>query len=329
MRRTALQKQVQGQKRTEQVRGALDDLNVLPESGPQPGAGWRETDLGAGEDIDGDEQLQDDGDSVDIPLAAAMDASENPRAIPSCVALADVIGSRPPVVLFHLREEGGVIRADLCAAPSPQTAAALEELHALIESTFAQGLPQLTQEEREQLLGIKEASVARRLVLLARLAVKGGEKIEAGTSQAARLQFRPNDRGLERYASKFAALPDGMPFSLRLLLLDLRGRKGEDSFFDRLPLAIKLLALRRALEAERRERRAVTDYEFGEKIQRALEDLLEDRRIERPTEDQVRRRLRDNLKRSGLGNVFPKREERQLEYDRLGPVSPSSSEKTQ
>ncbi len=327
--RDFLQTRAQGQKRTELVREEMDRLDVPPELTSDCGALARDTDFGFDEEAAGDDQMQEDPDVVDVALASEAEAPEQPAPLRrAAIALSDVIGSRPPVVLFRLREAAGEIRAELCLKPSAENAEALEELRALVEECFRQGLPLLTAEERAQLLGTVPTNVARRLALLLRLAVKGGDKVVAEDGKS-RLQYTPNDRGLERYAGKFVALPDGTPFSLRLLLLDLRGRKAEDNFFDQLPLVIKLLALRRALDSEERERRAATDYEFGARMQHALEGLLGDPNVPRPTEDQVRRRLRDNLKRNGVGHLFPKKEDRQRHYDQMPATSSAGSEASQ
>src|SRR5262249_6918254 len=92
--------------------------------------------------------------------------------------------------------------------------------------------------------------------------------------ESAKVPFIPHDRGLERFQSKIAALPDGLPFSLRLLLLDRRGKRQlrRDPFLD-LPDPLLLLAVRRALALERETGRMHSDYEFGPLLRRALGEL--------------------------------------------------------
>jgi hypothetical protein len=80
--------------------------------------------------------------------------------------------------------------------------------------------------------------------------------------------------------------------------------------------------LRRALE--RKNGIAVSDYDFRAAIRVALEELL-GTSVPRPTEDQVRRRLRDNFKRRGLPDVFPNQRDRQCAYD-LESAVPSAGE---
>jgi hypothetical protein len=144
--------------------------------------------------------------------------------------------------------------------------------------------------------------------------------VSLGADDESGAKFTPHDVGLERFANKFAALPDGTPFSLRLLLLDQRGREASDHFFDQLPEAVKLLALRRALQQERAKGIAVSDNAFRDDLQRALEELL-GTPVPKPTEDHVRRRLRDHYNRKGLGDLFPNQRERQREYERLSAAS--------
>src|SRR5262249_59020735 len=124
-------------------------------------------------------------------------------------------------------------------------------------------------EEWHDLLHGGTASLGKRLLLLSRLAVAADTRIES-----AKVPFIPHDRGLERFQSKIAALPDGLPFSLRLLLLDRRGKRQprRDPFLD-LPDVLLLLAGRRALALERHGGRVHSDYEFCPVLRKALREL--------------------------------------------------------
>src|SRR5262245_32582246 len=104
--RVGLQKQVQGQKRTALVREEMDRLDVAPDPGPGCGATWLDTDLGAGDELDGDDLLHDDPDAPDATLAPDAEDPDQPEPPPRAMPLTGVIGSRPPSVLFRLAAEG-------------------------------------------------------------------------------------------------------------------------------------------------------------------------------------------------------------------------------
>src|SRR5205823_1016071 len=154
-------------------------------------------------------------------------------------------------------QEGDTIRVLATTQPrSADARAALEELRLFVESRFGAGPTIFTAAEWDQLLGKVPATLPERLLLLARLAIAGNSKVViSGIDDTdATLRFTPNDRGLEKYVSKFASLPDGTPFSLRLLLTDKRGKKKaqeeEASAWNQLPWAIKLEVLGRILAGE-------------------------------------------------------------------------------
>jgi hypothetical protein len=324
------QSQVQIQT-TMRRREGVEELSTPHEEAFLPGAAARVGDLGPDEEADGDCCL-DDGAAAPGEAAgedfSGSDETDEEQQDRRRLALADLLGSRPPVVLLRLGLADGGVEVRTCARPaSPKAREALEMLRQMVARCFADGRSHLAADEWDQLLGLVPAPLVRRLMLLLRLAIEAGEKVRLG--EETRAAFTPHDVGLERFANKFAALPDGTPFGLRLLLLDRRGTEGSEHLFDRLPDAVKLLALRRALQREQQAGKAVDDYEFGGEIQKALAELLgmEVHEVDRPTEDQVRRRLRDNFKRRGLPNVFPNQAARQVSYDRAAAIPCTPTEK--
>src|SRR5262249_4649961 len=158
---------------------------------------------------------------------------------------------------------------------------------------------------------------------LTRLAVRGNTRI----SIPAKRSFRPNDRVLGRYAGKFAALPDGLPFSIRLLLEDGQGRrKAEGAFasrtFNQLPAALQLQALPLALQREAEARPAKDDDGLADLLVAALKGLgLE---VDNPAYRHVIG-LREKLKYHGLGHLFPNAATRQERYG-CSPPSPAATE---
>ena len=340
------QKQEQSQLQvqlTERRRTGLDELAVPSTAVMLPGASILNGDLGHDEEANGDDLLDDSEESGEP--GADVVAVEEPEAagpgflpdVPRQLTLADLLGSRPPVVLLRVDSTGDAITVRSCAAPSSERAAeALELLRCFVERRFNDGRSNFSDEEWAELLGRAPAPLTRRLLLLLRLAIGGSEKVrlgedrEGGAEAAEGPTITFHDVGLWRFAGKFATLPDGTPFSLSMLLVDERGREG-GHFFDQLPDAVKLLALRRALRMERERRRADSDIEFRHSLQQALEDLLETD-VPKPTVDHVRRRLRDNFKRKkelkGLPPLFPNQQARQQDYDRLPAPASLSREGT-
>ena len=113
---------------------------------------------------------------------------------------------------------------------------------------------------------------------------------------------------------KFAALPDGTPFSLRLLLRDQRGKRARASRVSGLlevPDPLLLMAVRRVLLLEQNERRARGDYDIGPELRVALADLGFPLKSV-PTEEEVRT-LRERRFWKKLG-LFPKASIRQQGY---------------
>ena len=332
------QGQARGRERTAVIRVGLADLEVDWGHEVMPGGCPAPSDLGADDELDGDLHGDDaDGDDDGLELLPAPDEG-TPLANRTGPSLADLLGSRPPIVLVRIRMDGDRVRARTeLPPPTPAAAESLAELRAFHAHLFQQGRDTFAPADWDRLVGAVPAPPAERLVLLARLAVGGNTAVEltyheqhstdpvmpwaetwigatgADDPGAIRYRFKPNDRGQERYAKKFAALPDGTPFSIRLLLLDARGRRPADPHpFDLLPMAVKLQALRRILDAEQRAGQAFDYDRFRAEFQTALDDL--GIAIDRPTWKHVKNLL-ENLATNGLGEAFPPKEERQRRYD--------------
>jgi hypothetical protein len=310
---------------TEVRREGMEAIDAPAEAHALPGLAAVNGDLGPDDEAEGD-VVADDGDvsgsgepgAGDVVLTEEVEpTARGPRQL----SLDDLLGSRPPVVLLRVDCVKGEVKVRPCAAPSfPPAALALDLLTRFVGQRFQDGRPKLTDEEWNELIGGEAAPLGKRLTLLLRLAVKPGEKVSLGEGTGA--AFTPNDIGLERFANKFAALPDGTPFSIRLLLLDERGKKksgGDGGFFSRFPKALTYLALQRALQRECVKEEAVSDYEFGRSLRDALEELL-GTDLPMPGEEDIQR-LREGLKRNGLGHRFRNRAERQRQYDSR-PSSP-------
>jgi hypothetical protein len=335
-RRNREQQQARGRERSALIRVGLADFEVDWGHEVLPGGCPSSSDLDFDEEVDGDLKLDEQGDTEEAsaePLWAPDGAAE---VEPAVLGLADLLGSRPPVVLVRIVVEQDQVRARTeLPAPTAAAAESLAELRALLAYLFQRGRDTFSSEDWDRLIGAAPILPAERLMLLARLAVAGNAAVEIAyhdrhsadpvvpwvetwiASDAdrlcARYRFTPNDRGQERYAKKFAALPDGTPFSIRLLLLDARGRRPANPHpFDLLPMAVKLQALCQILHEEQRLGLAF-DYErFRAEFQQALDRL--GLVIDRPTWKHIKNLL-ETLAKSGLGDAFPKKEERQRRYD--------------
>jgi hypothetical protein len=229
------QKQAQIQL-TEQRREGMEELGTWDESALRAGACAPGGDLGYDDEADGDTRMVDGEDGDAAGSAADFIPPEEPdhEEQPRTVTLADLLGSRLPVVLLRLDCAGEEVTVRTCAgALSREAREALGLLEQFVTRCFNQGRANLEPQEWDGLLGRAPAPLTRRLTLLLRLAVKANEKVPLGEDTGA--AFTPHDIGLERFAGKFAALPDGTPFSIRLLLLDQRGRERGNNFFDQLP----------------------------------------------------------------------------------------------
>jgi hypothetical protein len=292
------------------LRDGLDQLEVTSSRQPAPGRQSRTPEMQ--EDDSNDPFAREDEAGLESP---APPETNNARQ-------AQLIGARQPAILIRLSWDGRAVRAQPLIGLRPgKKAAALQVLCSFVEQCFARGLDKLSEKEQDELLGSKGGgAMSRRLVLLSRLAIEASAKVTLELDGGGQVTRRMSDLGLERFAYKFAALPDGTPFSLRLLLQDQRGRHRaeEDSPsadvhpLDVLPLSIKLLALRRALAAEREIGRAHTDGDFCAVYQKAVEQTI-GAPIDMPDEEAHVTHFREYLERRGL-HIFPNRTEREKQY---------------
>jgi hypothetical protein len=161
-------------------------------------------------------------------------------------------------------------------------------------------------------MGGRPADLSRRLLLLGQVAVGGDTEVGLGAGQS----LRANDREFGRFAGKFALLPDGLAFSLRVLLRDRRGKRrsapAPGATFRDLPEALQLQALRAALAAEEAVGQADDDEQFRERLHQALKEMNVP--LRKPSYDDVIA-LRKELKRAGLGELFPNAYARQRKYN--------------
>lgn len=284
----------------------LGDPETFPLA-PAPGSLLGQPDADAFDDTEGDDHLTE-GEADDHAEAGEDEPHQPP------LALRQLLGTQPPLALVRLVIEEDAVRCRLLIAPRPTIRQAVEELVALTEAVFQRGRAQLAEPEWRALLGVEPATPILRLLLVSRIAIVGSDKVSLGE----RATFQPNNRGLERYAGKLALLPDGMPFSLRLLVKGAapaqRSRDPEMAQhpFGSLPEAVKLLALRRALAREANERQARSDEDFRALLGQALTELGLD--MPRPFWKHVEM-LRSGLTRRGLPDVFPNARVRQRRYD--------------
>jgi hypothetical protein len=267
------------------------------------------------------------GRGADAP-SAALDRPAGGRDL----HLRDLIGSRPPLVLLQLEEaEDGSVRASPLVQARSSNMEALKVLRGLVESRFRAGRDLLSAEEWGKLLGRIPTAAAVRSDLLARLAVIGSTSFKLpADGKTPETTQTPNNIGLDRFTGLFAALPDGTPFSIRLLLKGLtrRGRfsvKDEDLKehpFGRLSLEQRLRAVQRALEIEDRqiEERARTGQPFQAWTNDELRDYLRQTvkelfGLDIPVPTSVHlKNLKDALKRHGREEAFPNQRARQSMY---------------
>jgi hypothetical protein len=290
------------------LRGGMDFLEVLDSRRPRPGKTCTSYDL-------------PDDDSNDH-FATAEPPSDGTATGPEATAAVEesqLIGARQAKIVIRLSWDGANLIVDPVAMPrSGSHAAAVMMLCLFVQQCFARGLEKLNPAERRLLLEGGDDSIGRRLCLLGRLAVIAEEKVALPLDNGGTAKRRiGSDIGLERFAYKFAALPDGTPFSLRLLLQDNRGKnKGAEPAaanpLDPLPLSIKLLALRRVFALERQQGSAYSDFDFCPEYQKALEQLIETP-IDMPDRSHVRR-FRELLVRRHAGHLFPNAKERDKQY---------------
>jgi hypothetical protein len=252
-------------------------------------------------DVAEDEGMDDPGEEGDVTTEAG-----EAEHVPAGPRLEDVIGSRAPRVMFRLVRVGEGVRAEFTAGLRPELRPSLERVRKFLQDRFDRA-PGSLGADWPRLLD-PSTPLPTRLLLMTRLAVRGQARLdETGTDRS-----RHNDVGLERYAGKFAALPDGLPFSLRLLLEDGQGkRKAAGPSFNQIPYALQLRALRQALARERQEGAYRTDAEFAGLLAEVLGSMgiaLDARTGEVGREHIVG--LRQKLEYHGVGGLFPNRSER-------------------
>jgi hypothetical protein len=101
--------------------------------------------------------------------------------------------------------------------PRDSETEAVEVLRHIVEERFREGTKLLSADEWARLAGQQPAPWADRLQLLLRLAVTGGTRVSWSVDGRTE-SVVPNNLTLERIAGLYAALPDGTPFRIRLLL---------------------------------------------------------------------------------------------------------------
>ncbi len=260
----------------------------------------------------------DDRDSDDLLDPEDESAEEDQFAGPT--TFRRLLGTQPPLALLALTEApDGALRARPLVAPRTTIHEALTELVALVEEIFRRGRAELAEAEWAALLGHTAAPLVHRLLALAKISLTGADRIPLAEGAS----FQPNNRGLERYVGKLALLPDGLCFSLRLLLKGTLPPRSKDPDmanhpFSALPEVVKLLALKRALALEAAEGVARTDEDFRALLGQALTDL--GLAMPRPYWKHVEM-LRSGLTRRGLPDAFPNSRRRQQAYDEAKTAS--------
>jgi hypothetical protein len=296
-----LQKRARARLRTERARAGYDEADLPRANALEPGRLPSES----------DPERDDSGRLCPADEAAPPG---DPR-----LSLPQLLRSRRPIVPLRLVERDGRIEVILAAAPSSaKVRAACQELADFLRFVFAGKPADFTDQDWQDLLWGREASTGRRLTLLARLAIAADTRVTSGP-----VPFVPNDRSLKRFHAKFAALPDGTPFSLRLLLRDQRGKRARSSSWAsgllETPDSLLLMAVQRVLRLEESEGKARSDYEIGPELHRALRDLGVALKSV-PTEEEVRT-LRERRLWKGL-DLFPKASSRQQRYRMARGASP-------
>jgi hypothetical protein len=269
------------------------------------------------DDADDYPQVPGEGPALGKGLGLAEGPARRSASRPaSWTTLKEILGSRAPIVLVRLAADGDGVRAEATLELRAGTRNALEELCRFVATRFQRGRQdgKFTDEEWDQLLGREKARPTQRLALLLRLAAPGSEKVAVeGKSSAT-----PNNIGQALYAGKLAALPDGTPFAIELLLGGTdQGRKSENPELARhpfrsLPDAIKLMAYRRALEKERQEGTVRDDLEFRRLLLDALNDVGAP--IEEALFPEHVSRFREKLKKAGLEELALNAPQRRKKY---------------
>jgi len=208
-----------------------------------------------------------------------------------------ILGARKPTVAARLveRRPDGTVRAEALVEPtapgSAETGARkAERVVRAVERIFRLGAGRLSPGEWSSLFARRTPQPDNRWTLLVRLATEP-----------------QGDEGKLR--DQFAALPDGAPFSMKLLLCDRRAKAP----FARLPDVLKIMALKAVLSREKEEGVFRSDREFAGLLGEWLSGQgLSPQRL---VADDVSQ-LREKLKNNGAEGLFPKRKQRQQDCQR-------------
>jgi hypothetical protein len=244
-----------------------------------------------------------------------------PAASPK-TAWESILASRKPVVAVQIngRKVDGTLDVEILAddrtGPRGQMLTRLQEI---LEDLFvaATKAKKLTDDEWAQLFAVEAPDPDCRWQLLLRL---GREETDTPGKE------ETDDPGKVR--NQFVALPDGTSFSMRLLLLDRRGRaraaaatEEEDGTvaFARLPDVVRLNALQRAMDVEAQQPQVCpTDASFAPLLTEELRKL--DIRVGQLTDDDVSG-FREKLNKTGAKGLFPNsRGRQQLRTKANGPT---------
>lgn len=314
------QVRMRAQQRAQCMRQGLDDLDALESPGIDQGPEIEPEDLEPDDAVEGDLM---DGPSetwwtVDSEAVSGAEDENVQLGKQKLPRLEDLIGRQRPLVLIRLERVDDAIKAYTIAdVTSSVGVEALESLRHFVEQTFNTGLGKFNREQRDELLGSRKTSLSRRLVLLARLRVK--------------LDSQTKSMTLARYG-KYAILPDGTPFSLRLLFIDGRGKhnaraEGDDLEFDDVPPALVLAAVRSILRDEEAGRLRdadgcpFCDADLFLQILLRLKDWGLPIKRSRPEEWKKRMsRVRDFFKRNDIGHLLLNRSQRSRNYSHAEPV---------
>jgi hypothetical protein len=297
------------------------------------------------DEIEADAVLEESGDgAVDEDAADAVLEDDAAESMPQRRwTIREIVGSRPPVVLARVLCEPPESVTICVQSPTESSKnSVLERLRCFLQDRFEAGLSLLSPTEWQELTGQVLAQPLRRQLLLNRLAVSGEHKFPNAEGHESAV----SELGLERYRYKLAALPDGMPFSIGLLVAGGdsgnkgQGETAEEFAFHRLPMAVRLLAWRQTLRLEQEmfdQKEIAKTWSDVELAARLRETAQKACGLDLPEIDVARlRRFRDELKReaerrpegareqSELLRLAWNRSERQQQYQGA-PAAASSS----
>jgi hypothetical protein len=280
-----------------------ESIQVSQPTGSSGGMADRNDD----DETDGDDFLDEssvDDSAQDSTTSLLTDELDPQTSAVGRLSIREVFGSRPPVVLAHVSiEPDSKVKICIHLTVSASKNVALEWLRCFLIDRFEFAQAHLPAAEWNEITGQTAATPVRRLLLLNRLAVTGEHEFPG----ADKYQVKVSELGLERYRYKLASLPDGLPFSIGLLVAGgAAGNKGQDDNeekhpFQRLPMALRLLAWRQTLHREQdalRLKRLAKPW-ADEQLAAALREELQNLTGISMPEMQVDllRRFRDELKR--------------------------------